>query len=140
MFRRYCVIVAVLGGCLFVAPTDSEARRFGRRYRSVSATGAHLEYVPTTYSTEKRYYNASMSLQDIAYMRAQWMAHTGSLDHGIHAWTNAPAYPTEVSEGIGSSTVAEPTNCATCITGSTVVADASCRSRSGMLFRVRFFR
>jgi hypothetical protein len=141
MFVRCCFFAALLTGLFIVGPEDVEARLFGRRnYSSASATGAHMEYVPTTYSTEKRFYNATMSLQDIAYMRAQWMADQESLDHGIHAWTKAPSYPTEVSEGIGSSTVTEPTECATCITGNKVVADASCRSRSGLLYRVRFFR
>jgi hypothetical protein len=129
----------VIAGCFFAAAQDAEARWF-RRNRGSSATGSHMEYEPTEYSTKKRFYNASMSLQDIALMRAQWMAHNESLDHGIHAYTKAPPYPSEVAEGIGCSTVAEPTDCATCISGSKVVADASCRGRSGLLYRVRFFR
>ncbi len=140
MFVRCCLLVAISVGSFLAVPDDAEARLFGRRSRGASATGAHMEYVPTSYSTEKRFYNATMSLQDIAYMRAQWMAHQESLDHGIDTWTTAPPYPSEVGEGIGSFGGADPTDCSTCIVGSKVVADASCRSRSGILYRVRFFR
>ena len=140
MFVRRCLLVVLFAGFFVAASKDAEARLFGRRNGGGSATGAHMDYTPTEYSTEKRFYNATMSLQDIAYMRAQWMAHQSSLDHGIDTWTKAPPFPGEVGEGIGSSTGANPKECATCIVGSEVVADASCRSRSGILYRVRFFR
>ncbi|MCG8587036.1 MAG: hypothetical protein MI757_20210 [Pirellulales bacterium] len=138
MFVRWSFVFAIGLSCLFVSTDDAEARRRYRYYTTY--TGSHLEYVPTKYSTEKRFYNGTMSLQDIAYMRAQWMAHNESLDHGIHYYTTAPPWPAEVSEGIGCGNFENATDCATCVTGSTVVADASCRSKSGVLYRVRFFR
>ena len=117
----------------------SDARIIGRR-RGASATGSHGEYTPTDYSTEKRYSfdGRKLSLQEIAQMRADAMAQRQTMTHGIHALANVPAAP--IAEGIGVSSSNDYRRVSTCICGSTVVADAWCRSRNGMTYRVRFWK
>lgn len=133
------LILILVASVLAVFTSDVDARRY-RRQRS-SATDSHLTYTPTKYSTEKRYYGGTMSLQDIAMMRARYMAHHDSLDHGIDRWTKAPPFPSSVGEGIGcSSGLPHYTQCQTCIVGSKVVADGHAVSASGTTYRVRFFQ
>ncbi len=124
---------------LFVYADTADARLLGRR-RGGSATGSRGEYNPTEYSIEKRYaFNgAQLSLQDIAQMRADAMAKRQTLTHGIHAVANVPTAP--VPEGIGVSAAENYKTVSTCICGSTVVADAWCKGRNGLTYRVRFWR
>ena len=124
---------------IFVCAASADARLLGRR-RGGSATGSGGDYTPTEYSTEKRYtFNGTqLSLQDIAQMRADAMAGRQTMTHGIHALANVPAAP--VPEGIGVSTADDYTRVSTCICGSTVVADAWCKGRNGLTYRVRFWR
>ena len=71
---------------------------------------------------------------------------TGS--HGVYNPTN---FSTEkryshgsqklsLQEGIGVSTTEDYRRVSTCICGSTVVADAWCKSSNGLTYRVRFWR
>ena len=102
-----------------------------------------MTYTPTKFSTEKRLYGKRFSLQDVAMLRAKWMAHKQTLDHGIHDYT--PDCPTwaghgATGEGIGCSTDSNYKNCSTCIVGNTVVADGWCKAKNGVIYRVRLFR
>ena len=117
----------------------ADARILGRR-RGATSTGSHGEYSQTEYSIEKRYTfdGRELSLQDIAQLRADAMAHRQVLTHGIHTMANVPAAP--VAEGIGMSSSSDYRRVSTCICGATVIADAWCKSRSGMTYRVRFWR
>ena len=128
--KRLVLVLAVFS--LFA--TDASARRRGQSY-SYSYSSASLT---NKIDTEKKLYNNTLSLQDIAYIRAAWMAHFESLDHGIHNYhKNCPPWPRECrGEGIGSG---RP-KCGTCVVGSVVVADAEARGKSGRTYRVRFFK
>jgi hypothetical protein len=80
----------------------------------------------------------SAPLQVIAQQRADAMARQGILSHsigGCPTWSGRG-----VGEGIGCSSANDPKSVATCIVGSTVVADAHCRSSNGLIYRVRFFK
>ena len=125
-----------------VFSSDAEARLFGRRRARVVPTGAgyNLNY---QIDTKKVHYNNTMSLQDIAMMRAQWMAHTYNLDHNIHDYTaKCPRWqhPGCSGEGIGMSGHTDYKDCGTCIVGQTVVADGWARAKNGQVYRVRLFR
>lgn len=132
------VIIAALLSLIFVTADFAEAKLRGRRRGS--AAGSHGEYAVTEYSTEKRYsYNgAQLSLQDIAQLRADAMAKHRTLTHGIHAVAEVPKAP--MPEGIGYSTTTNYKSVSTCICGSTVVADAWCKSSNGYIYRVRFWK
>jgi hypothetical protein len=117
----------------------ADARRFGGRR---GATGSHMTYTPTEFSTEKRLFNGKYSLQDIAMMRAKWMAHFGVLSHGIHGYhKDCPDWAGHGAsgEGIGQSSDPDYKNCPTCIVGSTVVADGWAKADDGTIYRVRLF-
>ena len=124
---------------LFVGTSISDAQTFRRR-RSQSYSGVYGEYKPTKYSTEKRYEfdGKKLSLQDIAQLRAEAMAKHRVLTHGIHSLAEVPAAP--IAEGIGVSGASNYKNVSTCIVGSIVVADGWCKSKSGSIYRVRFWR
>jgi hypothetical protein len=124
---------------IFANPSVSDARIFGRR-RSYSYSGVYGEYKSTKFSTEKRYDfdGKKFSLQDIAQLRAEAMAKHQVLTHGIHSFAKVPAAP--IAEGIGVSGASDYKNVGTCICGSTVVADGWCKSKSGSIYRVRFWR
>lgn len=140
--RVKSVVIAGLVAILInLVVTDAHARIFGRRGGGGSPTGSHMEYVETAESTDKLYYDNSVSLQDIAQERANAMAQRNSMDHNIHTYVSVRSYAgIGVAEGIGCSTAADPKHVATCICGSRVVADAFCRAANGMIYRVRFFR
>ncbi len=139
--RSKVLVVALFVMTLFLAITpDVEARLFGRRRGGATGAGYNLTYA---ISTEKTLYGNTMSLQDVAMMRAKWMAHRGYLSHNIHyniakcpKWN----HPGASGEGIGCSTTANYKDCSTCIVGGVVVADGHARSKSGMVYRVRLFR
>lgn len=82
--------------------------------------------------------NEVVTYQQIAQWRANAMARSHILSHGIHNYRGAdcPAYPVSVFEGIGKSAGGTP---GTCNNGGSVVADAMAVSSSGMVYRVRFF-
>lgn len=124
---------------VFVGTSISDAQIFRRR-RSYSYSGVYGEYKPTKFSTEKRYDfdGKKLSLQDIAKLRAEAMARHRILTHGIHSIAKVPAAP--IAEGIGVSGASDYKNVSTCICGSTVVADGWCKSKSGSIYRVRFWR
>lgn len=124
---------------VFVGDSISDAQIFRRR-RSYSYSGVYGEYKPTKYSTEKRYEfdGKKLSLQDIAQLRAEAMAKHQFLTHGIHSIAKVPSAP--IPEGIGVSGASDYKNVSTCICGSTVVADGWCKSESGYIYRVRFWR
>jgi hypothetical protein len=130
------VVIAL--SLIFATADFAEARLRGSR-RS-SPTGSHGEYVATEYSTEKRYdYNGeALSLQGIAQLRADAMAKHHTLTHGIHGIAPVPKAP--LPEGIGYSTKTNYKSVSTCICGSTVVADAWCKSSNGYIYRVRFWK
>ncbi len=133
-------VIAVLA----IATLSENASAFGRRRsRGSSAswysTGTHGEYSATAEEAAATY--NGLTLQQIAQLRADAMAESGTLSHEIHLQAAVPSWAgVGVGEGIGCATVDDPRQCATCIVGSRVVADAHARSRSGMVFRVRFFR
>lgn len=125
----------------FVGTSISDAQIFRRRRsQSYSYSGVYGEYKPTKYSTEKRYEfdGKKLSLQDIAQLRAEAMAKHQVLTHGIHSIAKVPAAP--IPEGIGVSGASDYKNVSTCICGSTVVADGWRKSKSGYIYRVRFWR
>ena len=130
-------LVVLVTGAAFVEV--SEAQIFRRRSR-YSYTGSHGEYVPTEYSTKKRYNfkGQKLSLQDIAMLRAKAMAEHNTMTHSIHQIADVPRNP--IAEGIGVSNAADYRRVSTCIVGSRVVADGWCRSASGRIYRVRFWR
>ena len=132
-----CLLAIVLCCC-----DTSEARRWRRRGRSSVPTGSHMTYTPTEESTAKKYHNGTMSLQDIAMARAKAMADTNNMSHSIHHYVKGcPSFHgLGVSEGIGVSTVKDYKRCSTCITGRRVVADGYAFSKSGRVYRCRFFR
>ncbi len=135
-------LLLVFLSLLFVGLTFAEtadAQLFRRRVR-YSYTGSYGEYKPTVYSTEKRYNYKDMklSLQDIAMLRAKAMAKNRVLTHAIHDIADVPRAP--VPEGIGVSNASHYKNVSTCVVGSTVVADGWCKSTSGRIYRVRFWR
>lgn len=141
--KMLCLFVAVVASvCLFDLDTaEARGRFFGRRGGSSanSSVGAHMDYVETEESTAKIY--DGKSLQEVAQERANAMAALGNMTHSIHLYAPVTSYAAVgVSEGIGTASVADPKACATCITGSRVVADAWCRAVSGVVYRVRFFR
>lgn len=82
--------------------------------------------------------NEVVTYQQIAQWRANAMARSHTLSHGIHNYRGAgcPAYPASVFEGIGRSAGGTP---GTCNNGGSVLADAMAVSSSGMVYRVRFF-
>jgi len=125
---------------VFVGTSISDAQIFRRHSRSYSYSGVYGEYNPTKFSTEKRYAfdGKKLSLQDIAQLRAEAMAKHRVLTHGIHSLAKVPAAP--IAEGIGVSGASDYKNVSTCICGSTVVADGWCKSESGFIYRVRFWR
>ena len=131
---RSLVVLLLL---IFANPSVSDARIFGRSY---SYSGVYGEYKSTKFSTEKRYDfdGKKFSLQDIAQLRAEAMAKHQILTHGIHAMAKVPAAP--IPEGIGVSDASDYKNVGTCICGSTVVADGWCKSKNGLIYRVRFWR
>lgn len=141
MKRWIVFVVALLAiGCLV-----EDASAFGRRRSrgsvsySYSYTGAHMEYSATEAEASQRF--NGMTLQEVAQARADAMAASGVLSHEIHLTADVPSWAgMGVGEGIGCASVSDPKSCSTCIVGSRVVADAHARSRSGMVFRVRFFR
>jgi hypothetical protein len=148
MDRMKCFSMGLLAMVMvsLVFVQDADARRNGRRnsyaVSYTSSTGAHMTYTPTIFSTRKRLFKGKFSLQDIATMRAQWMAHYEVLSHEIHAYhENCPHWAGHGAsgEGIGCSSDPNFQNCATCIVGSTVVADGWAKSKTGMIYRVRFF-
>jgi hypothetical protein len=125
----------------FIGTSISDAQIFRRRRSySYSYSGSYGEYKPTKYSTEKRYKfdGKKLSLQDIAQLRAEAMAKHRVLTHGIHSIAKVPAAP--IAEGIGVSGASNYKNVSTCIVGSIVVADGWCKSKSGSIYRVRFWR
>ena len=140
--RKWWLIGAL--AVVVVSTLADDASAFGRRRSrpSVSSwysTGTHGEYAATAEEAAARY--NGLTLQEIAQLRADAMAAAGVLSHEIHLTAAVPSWAgIGVGEGIGCSTVSDPSQCATCIVGSRVVADAHARSRGGMLFRVRFFR
>jgi len=121
--------------CFLVA--DANAWRRHRRSYNYSYSSYSSGFA-TKIDNEKRYYNNTLSLQDIAMIRAKWMAHYSTMTHGIHGYhKNCPPYPRGVLEGIGCG----GPKCGTCTYGSrTCVADAEWKSKGGMTYRVRFFR
>jgi len=131
--KRLLIVLLVL----FFA-TDAFAWRRGRRRGYSYSSYSYSSGFATKIDDEKRYYDNTLSLQDIAMIRAKWMAHYGSMTHGIHGYhKNCPPYPSGVSEGIGCG----GPKCGTCTYGSrTCVADAEWKSKNGMTYRVRFFR
>ncbi len=137
MQRSFVALIAVAMVLVTFSGT-AEARR--RQHSYASPTCSHMVYTPTAYSTENRFFNRTLSLQDIAQQRADAMAARNSMTHSIHTFTSAPPWPGEVSEGIGCARTSDPQRCSTCITGSRVVADAWSWSATGMVYRVRFFR
>jgi hypothetical protein len=127
------LVLAIILVSLFVVDAYAwRGRRRGYTYYSYSSS------FKTEIDNEKRYYDNTLSLQDIADLRAQWMAHYGVMTHGIHGYhKNCPPKPAGVLEGIGRG----GEKCGTCTYGSrTCVADAERKSKSGSTFRVRFFR
>lgn len=140
MSRKFWFVAVVFTVCALSA-TDVFARGRRRGYSS-SNTGAHMEYVETAESTDKLYYNNTKSLQELAQDRANAMARLNVMSHEIHQYDNSvPDWRgVGVLEGIGYSSAQDPKAVSTCICGSRVVADAHCRSISGLIYRVRFFR
>jgi hypothetical protein len=125
------LVLALVVFSLFTANADAWRRSRGYTY---SYSYASLRQ---NIDTEKRFYNNTMSLQDLAEIRAKWMAHYNVMTHSIHSYhKHCPPWPREVTEGIGCG----GPKCSTCVTGSTVVADAEARGKSGRTFRVRFFK
>jgi hypothetical protein len=144
--KKFVLICLFTVALLTVFADDAEARRRGRRYRvaGYSGTGSHMTYTPTTFSTEKRLYDGTVSLQDVAMMRAKWMAHYGVLSHSIESYhKDCPQWQGHgaTGEGIGMSYNGDYKQCATCIVGSVVVADGWCKSKkNGMIYRCRLFK
>ena len=128
--KKFVLALLVIG---FVA---ADANALGRR-RTYTYSYASYSSLKQNIDTEKRFYNNTLSLQDLAEIRAKWMAHYGVMTHGIHGYhKNCPPWPKEVREGIGCG----GPKCSTCVCGSVVVADAEARSKSGQTYRVRFFK
>ena len=137
--KRLLILVLTLAAIVLSTSSDAGARRRGRS----SATGSHMTYTPTAFSTEKRLYNGKYSLQDIAMIRAKWMAHYGVLSHSIETYhKDCPPWSGHgaTGEGIGMSMNPDYKTCSTCIAGSVVVADGWAKSKNGMIYRVRLFR
>ena len=124
-------------GSVFAESADAQIFRRRARY---SYTGSYGEYNPTVYSTEKRYdyKDKKLSLQDIAMLRAKAMAKHRVLTHAIHDIADVPRAP--IAEGIGVSNASHYKRVSTGIVGSKVVADGWCKSASGRIYRVRFWR
>jgi len=131
--RRLLLALILVG--VFV--TDAGAWRRSRRGYTYTSYSSYSGFA-TKIDNEKRYYDNTLSLQDIALIRAKWMAHYGSMTHGIHGYNKkCPPYPSGVLEGIGCG----GPKCSTCTYGGrTCVADAEWRRKGGMTYRVRFFR
>ncbi len=137
--KRSLILVLTIAAIVLSTSTDANARR---RRRS-SATGSHMTYTPTPFSTEKRLCDGKYSLQDIAMMRAKWMAHFGVLSHSIETYhKDCPRWSGHGAsgEGIGMSMNPDYKTCSTCIVGSVVVADGWAKAKNGMIYRVRLFR
>lgn len=131
----------LFAGVLLCLANVAEAR--GRRSSGGGSTGAGMEYVPTPFSTAKTFYGGTLSLEEIADYRARWMAETETLSHGIDGMVpQCPSWqqPGVGGEGIGCGGGTDYRNIATCIVGSEVIADGHAVSRSGTIYRVRFFR
>ena len=129
--------VLVLVSCTFTA---AEARRnYSYTYGSSGGNAPSQEDMNKEYDVE---FNSgevkTMTRQAIAQLRADTMAAKQSMSHYIHQRddVDVPRWPADCSEGIGCGNTPE---CATCVTGSTCVADASCKSENGMWYRVRFW-
>jgi len=141
---KRCLQLMLVVGLMAVCVQNADA--FGGRRRGGSSGGgsAGYEYVPTEESTAKvwTWLGKKVSLQDMAQMRADAMAKTGNLDHGIAGQVKGvPSIPAGFGEGIGmASSANDPKQVSTCVAGSRVMADASCRSKLGAIFRVRFWR
>ena len=125
--RRILMIVLLLA---IVSPLEARNRR---NYSSGGGEG-----YPVAIDNEKRYHGGTLSCQDIALIRAKWLAHYEVLDHGIHGYhANCPDWsPYASAEGIGAG----GPKCATCVFGLTIVADAEWVSASGTTYRVRLWR
>lgn len=138
--KKFGVVIVLALLVVNLATTEASAR--GRRGRSSgSSVSSGMTYVETAESTDKLYYEKTMSLQDIAQERANAMAKHNSMDHNIHTYVKVKSWTgIGVAEGIGCSTSSDPKHVATCVCGSRVVADVFCRAASGMIYRVRFFR
>jgi len=122
---------------LFVIGMFTTNAQAWRRNRGYSYSSSYSYSLTVKIDTEKRYYDNTLSLQDLAMIRAKWMAHYQSMDHSIHYRTpRCHRWPKGVTEGIG---VGGP-KCSTCVVGSTVVADAEAKGKSGRTYRVRFFK
>ena len=130
------VFLIVIFACMTM---EAYAWRRGRRARSYNyySTSSYTGF-KTEIDDEPRYFDNTLSLQDIAMMRAQWMAHYCVMTHGIHGYNKkCPRHPSGVLEGIGCG----GPKCGTCTYGSrTCVADAEVVGKNGMTYRVRFFR
>lgn len=119
---------------LVLIPTVALAR--GRRRGYTYSTSSYS--LTVRIDDEKRLYGGAWSLQDIAMIRAGWMARFETMSHSIHHYhKNCPPWPRECSgEGIGCG----GPGCGTCVVGSIVVADAEAVGKSGRTYRVRFFK
>jgi hypothetical protein len=119
----------------------AEARRnYSYTYVSSSGNAPSQEDKDSEYDVEfKSGEVETMTRQAIAQLRADTMAAKQSMSHYIHQRddVDVPRWPADCSEGIGCGNTPE---CATCVTGSTCVADASCKSENGMWYRVRFWQ
>ena len=133
---RLCMMLLMVVALGLSLAQPTEARLFGRRNVSYSSTGG--EGYPVAIDNEKRYHNGTLSCQDIALIRAKWLAHFEVLDHGIHGYhVNCPDWsPYASAEGIGMG----GPKCATCTFGMTIVADAEWKGKSGFTYRVRLWR
>ena len=130
--------VLVLVSCTFNA---AEARRsYSYTYVSSGGNAPSQEDMNKEYDVEfKSGEVKTMTRQAIAQLRADTMAAKQSMSHYIHHRddVDVPRWPADCTEGIGCGNTPE---CATCVTGSTCVADASCKSENGMWYRVRFWQ
>jgi len=125
------LLVAVVGCGLCANTAEARFRIFRRSSSSSSSAGvgSHLAVA------------IDVNCQAVAQERANAMARRGILSHTIHdicgcvGWSGHGAR----GEGIGCG-YGDPKSIATCIVGSTVVADAHAVSGSGQVYRVRLFR
>ena len=118
-----------------VGSDDAHARGRRAARRGYSTGSVQL------YPESDLQYAVEDSLQAVAQARAEAMASLELMTHDIHSYAAVPSWAGRgVGEGVGTANVADPRACATCIVGRYVVADAHARGRSGMVYRVRFFR
>jgi len=129
--KRLLLAIVVLLFIVGDANAWPHRRSYSYEYSSYSLT--------VKIDNEKKFHDNTLSVQDIAFIRAAWMAHFDMLSHSIHYYhKNCPSWQGygASGEGIGCG----GPKCSTCVVGSTVIADAEVKSKAGRTYRVRLFR